>query len=163
MRTPLFAGGVALSLLAAACSSSATPSTKSAATSAPAASPSAQGAVVDLGQVGNLGMVLTDGNGRTLYLFAKDEKTESYCKTAPCTQAWPPYVTQGAPTAGSGLKASLLGTLKRDDGTTQVTYGGHPLYYFVKDTAKGQANGQKLKAFGAEWYVVGADGNKVEK
>jgi predicted lipoprotein with Yx(FWY)xxD motif len=132
-----------------------TPPTAPTAPTAPAKT-----AKVQLGQT-KYGKVLTDAKGRTLYLFEKDTKTESYC-TGACAKAWPPYVTQGRPEAGAGVKASLLGTLKRTDGTTQVTYGGHPLYYFIKDTAPGNANGQDVKAFGADWYVVGPDGKKVK-
>ena len=75
-----------------------------------------------------------------------------------------PLTVKGTPKAGSGLKASKLGTTKRSDGRTQVTYGGHPLYTFVVDAGKpGSVKGEGVKAFGAEWYVVGANGRKVEK
>ncbi len=67
----------------------------------------------------------------------------------------------GAPQAGSGVKQSLLSTIKRADGTKQITYNGHPLYYFAGDTSAGDANGEGSKAFGAEWYVVNASGKKV--
>jgi predicted lipoprotein with Yx(FWY)xxD motif len=116
--------------------------------------------MIGLASVGKLGNVLTGPDGRTLYLFEKDTSTSSTC-TGSCATAWPPMVTQGAPQAGSGLQAGLLGTFQRADGTMQVTYGGHPLYYFIKDTARGTAAGQDITAFGAGWYVLGADGKKV--
>ncbi|MFC7649994.1 hypothetical protein ACFQX6_63905 [Streptosporangium lutulentum] len=72
------------------------------------------------------------GGGRTLYLFEKDKDGKSAC-SGPCAQAWPPFVTSEKPKAENGVKENLLGTVKRDDGETQVTYNGHPLYYYIKD------------------------------
>jgi predicted lipoprotein with Yx(FWY)xxD motif len=109
-----------------------------------------------------LGRILVDGSGRTLYLFEKDKGTTSSCFGA-CASAWPPYPTTGTPHAGSGVSASLLGTTTRTDGKTEVTYHGHPLYYFQGDSKLGQTNGQNVDAFGAEWYVLSPAGNKVEK
>jgi predicted lipoprotein with Yx(FWY)xxD motif len=109
----------------------------------------------------NHGPILVDGKGRTLYLFAADKTTTSTC-TGACAAAWPPALAgSGKPTVGSGLTASMVGTTKRSDGTTQVTYAGHPLYYFSGDMAPGQANGQNLTAFGAKWYVVTPKGTPV--
>jgi predicted lipoprotein with Yx(FWY)xxD motif len=107
-----------------------------------------------------LGTSLVDSQGRTLYLFTHDSGSTSTC-TGACAIAWPPLVTNGAPTAVAGANASLLGTTKRADGTTQVTYNGHPLYRFVKDASPGQTNGQGVVAFGGSWLVVTAAGNKV--
>jgi predicted lipoprotein with Yx(FWY)xxD motif len=101
----------------------------------------------------SLGMILVDGNGRTLYLFAKDQPNQSACSGA-CVAAWPVDQSSGTPKAGSGVKAALLGTIRRGDGTTQVTYNHHPLYYYAGDSGAGQQNGQDLNAFGAKWYVV---------
>ena len=109
-----------------------------------------------------LGRILVDGRGHTLYLFAKDKRGKSSCNGA-CAAAWPPLITSGKPHAAAGAKASLLGTTKRKDGRLQVTYNHHPLYTFVKDTKKGQTNGQGVDAFGAEWYVVSPAGAKIEK
>jgi predicted lipoprotein with Yx(FWY)xxD motif len=109
-----------------------------------------------------LGRVLVDGRGRTLYLFAKDKRGKSAC-IGKCAGFWPPLITSGKPLATAGAKTSLLGTTKRADGRLQVTYNHHPLYTFVKDTRKGQTNGEELDAFGAEWYAVSAAGAKVEK
>jgi len=108
-----------------------------------------------------LGRVLVDGRGRTLYLFAKDKHGKSAC-TGQCAGFWPPLIAHGKPLASAGAKASLLGTTKRADGRLQVTYNHHPLYTFVKDTSKGQTNGEAVNAFGAAWYAVSAAGAKVE-
>ena len=107
-----------------------------------------------------LGPILVDGSGRTLYLFKKDNGTTSSCDGA-CATAWPPYTTTGTPKAGAGVTASLLGTTKRTDGTTEVTYHGHPLYYFARDSKPGDTNGQNVDAFGAEWYVLSPTGTEV--
>jgi predicted lipoprotein with Yx(FWY)xxD motif len=109
-----------------------------------------------------LGTVLADADGRTLYLFEKDKGTASSCYGA-CAGGWPPDTTNGAPRAGAGVSASLLGTTTRTDGKTEVTYHGHPLYYFAGDRKPGDSNGEGLKAFGAERYVLSAAGNKVEQ
>jgi predicted lipoprotein with Yx(FWY)xxD motif len=108
-----------------------------------------------------VGTILVDGEGKTLYLFEKDTSTKSMCDGA-CATNWPPVTTDGAPKAGDGATASMLGTTERDDGATQVTYGGHPLYYFSGDASPGDTSGQGVDAYGAEWYVLGANGNKVE-
>ena len=107
-----------------------------------------------------LGSILVDGKGRTLYLFQKDQPNQSACSGA-CVSAWPVDPSSGTPKAGSGVKASLLSTIKRTDGSTQVTYNNHPLYYYSGDTQAGQLNGQGLNAFGALWYVVGPNGARV--
>ena len=107
-----------------------------------------------------LGMVLVDGSGRTLYLFEKDQPDQSACSGA-CAAAWPVDNSSGTPKAGSGVKASLLGTITRSDNTTQVTYNHHPLYYYSGDSGPGQHNGQGLNAFGAAWFVVAPAGGKV--
>ena len=99
------------------------------------------------------GMILIDGGGRTLYLFAKDQPNQSACNGA-CVAAWPVDQSSGTPKAGSGVKASLLGMIRRSDGTAQVAYNGHPLYYYSGDSGAGQLNGQGVDAFGAKWYVV---------
>jgi predicted lipoprotein with Yx(FWY)xxD motif len=142
-------------LAVAACGGSA--STVS--TSAPA-TPVAM-ATVSVAMNAKLGQILVDGNGRTLYLFEADKSSSSTCYGA-CATYWPPLLTGGAPVAGTGVKASLLGTTKRTEGTTEVTYAGHPLYYVVTDHNPGDATGQAVNNFGAAWYVVGTDGNKIE-
>ena len=107
-----------------------------------------------------LGKVLVDSQGHTLYLFKKDTGTRSTC-TGACATAWPPLVATGKPTVGTGVNASLVGTTTRSDGTTQVTYNGHPLYRFIKDTAPGNTNGEGLTAFGGSWFAVSPAGNQV--
>jgi predicted lipoprotein with Yx(FWY)xxD motif len=110
---------------------------------------------------GELGEHLVGPNQHTIYLFEKDTGTTSTC-TGACASAWPPLLTTGAPMASGGAQAGLLGTTTRDDGTTQVTYGGHPMYYYSGDTAPGDTAGQEVDAYGAEWYVVAPSGEAVE-
>jgi predicted lipoprotein with Yx(FWY)xxD motif len=108
----------------------------------------------------NLGLVLVDGRGRTLYLFEKDKGGKSSCNAA-CAINWPPLLASANLRAKSGVKASLLGRTKRKDGHWQATYNRHPLYTFVQDTKKGEAYGEGVEAFGAEWYAVSPAGVKV--
>ena len=106
----------------------------------------------------SLGRIVVDGRSHTLYLFAKDKHGRSACSGA-CAQNWPPLLTKGAPKAGTSAKAALLGTTRRSDGTTQVTYNHHPLYTYSGDAGKaGSTNGEGLTAFGGRWYVVAAKG-----
>src|SRR4030095_10543868 len=108
----------------------------------------------------SLGMVLVDGSGRTLYLFEKDQPNQSVCAGA-CAAAWPVDQSSGTPKAGSGVTASMLGTITRSDNTAQVTYNKHPLYYFSGDSGAGQQHGQGVDAFGAAWFAVGPAGGAV--
>ena len=103
---------------------------------------------------------LTDSSGRSLYLWVPDTTTMSMCSGA-CATYWPPLTTNGAPTAGTGVTASDLGTISRSDGTNQVTYAGHPLYYFAGDKAAGQTNGEGSNGFGAPWYLVAPSGEQI--
>jgi predicted lipoprotein with Yx(FWY)xxD motif len=108
----------------------------------------------------SLGRIVVDGRSRTLYLFENDRSGKSTCSGA-CAQNWPPLLTKGKPKAGPGAKAALLGTTRRADGTTQVTYNRHPLYTYVADNGKrGSTKGEGLDAFGAKWYVVAAKGTE---
>ena len=107
-----------------------------------------------------LGKILVDASGKTLYLFEKDTSATSTCYGS-CATYWPPVLTSGAPQAGAGADSMLLGTTARTDGSTEVTYGGHPLYYVVTDHNPGDATGQNVTNFGAAWYAVGPDGKKV--
>jgi predicted lipoprotein with Yx(FWY)xxD motif len=109
-----------------------------------------------------LGTFLVGPGRKTLYLFEADMSARSACSGA-CAQNWPPLTTSGPPIAGSGVRQSLLSTSRRGDGTTQVVYNGHPLYYFVGDTKPGDTSGEGLAAFGAGWDVVGPAGTKIEK
>jgi len=128
--------------------------------SSPVASPRPSGTTIDVAST-RLGKVLVGPNGRTIYLFLADSATKSACNSAGCVQAWPPVLTKGAPLAGAGVNASLLGTIKRADGTTEVTYAGHPLYYFISDRKPGDVTGQGIDAFGAPWYVVAPSGMQI--
>jgi predicted lipoprotein with Yx(FWY)xxD motif len=146
-----------MALAVAACGGSGGGNAATAAT--PPKTTHATSATVSLANTG-LGSLLVDSTGRTLYLFEADSGTNSACSGA-CAAAWPPLLAHGKPTVGSGLNASLIGTAKRSNGTEQVTYNGHPLYLFVKDTAAGQTTGQGLTAFGAPWYVLSAAGDAI--
>jgi predicted lipoprotein with Yx(FWY)xxD motif len=108
-----------------------------------------------------LGQVVVDGSGRTVYVFQADTSTQSTCYSA-CAQAWPPVITAGHPQTGSGASGALLGTTARKDGTTEVTYGGHPLYYFIADKKPGDMRGQGINQFGAKWYVLAPSGKKID-
>ena len=111
--------------------------------------------------VGGVGKVLVDAQGRTLYLFEADKGTMSACAGG-CTSVWPPLTTTGKVTAGTGLAAAKLGTAKRSDGSTEVTYNGHPLYTYAGDSGPGQTAGQGIDEFGAEWYALSPSGNKID-
>jgi predicted lipoprotein with Yx(FWY)xxD motif len=106
------------------------------------------------------GTILVDGKGRTLYLFRKDTKDKSHCSDA-CAADWPPLLTTGRAKVSGVVRKSLLGTTKRSDGKTQVTYGGHPLYLYVGDVKAGDVNGQGVFAFGARWYAVTPSGRRL--
>jgi predicted lipoprotein with Yx(FWY)xxD motif len=108
-----------------------------------------------------VGKILVDGSGRTLYLFAADSGTTSNCYDS-CAQVWPVLATSGKPVAGPGVNASLLSTTQRKDGSVEVVYNGHPLYYFSGDKQPGDITGQDLNSFGAPWYVLSPDGAKVD-
>jgi predicted lipoprotein with Yx(FWY)xxD motif len=114
------------------------------------------GAVVNVGQNSTLGSFLVDSKGMTLYLFTTDTPNTSNCYGG-CAKYWPPQLTTGAPTAGSGVTASLLGTTARTDGTTQVTYNGWPLYYYLSDKAAGDTTGENVQG---SWFVITPAGEK---
>jgi predicted lipoprotein with Yx(FWY)xxD motif len=106
-----------------------------------------------------LGQILTDAQGMTLYATKNDSSGQPTC-TGNCAQLWPPFATNGQPEAGAGVDLGLLGTVTRDDGSTQVTYNGMPLYLYSGDKAPGDTNGQGI---GGVWYVVSADGTMVQQ
>jgi predicted lipoprotein with Yx(FWY)xxD motif len=116
-------------------------------------------AAADVGQ-SSLGKIIVDSQGHTLYLFAKDKGNMSTCYGA-CATYWPPALTSGSPAAGAGANASLLGVTKRTDGSTQLTYAGHPLYRYIADTQPGQIAGQGANTFGALWWAVAPSGAKI--
>jgi predicted lipoprotein with Yx(FWY)xxD motif len=153
------AAPAAVALAVAGCGGSGSTNTSTSAT-APQTS-SGKAATVGLASEGSLGQTLVDSTGRTLYLFQKDSRDKSACAGA-CAASWPPLRDSGKPVAGTGLNASLLGTIKRSDGKAQVTYNGHPLYLFSGDQAAGDTNGQGVNAFGASWFVLSASGSLVQ-
>jgi predicted lipoprotein with Yx(FWY)xxD motif len=103
----------------------------------------------------SVGRVLADSKGMSLYLFGPDDQGESTCYDA-CADNWPPLVSNGEPTVGTGLDSSLLGSITRTDGSSQLTYAGWPLYYFARDAEPGDINGQGVNDV---WYLVSADGS----
>jgi predicted lipoprotein with Yx(FWY)xxD motif len=146
---------------AAACASSASSSSSSAASGASAspAGASASATVIET-HTGSSGTFLVNGSGRTVYMFAKDPSNQSACSGA-CASAWPPVTTTGTATASGDAKASELGTITRSDGTKQVTYDAHALYYFAGDSSAGQTNGQGVDGFGAKWWLVAPSGSII--
>jgi predicted lipoprotein with Yx(FWY)xxD motif len=173
IRRLVICGGALTALLVTACGSAtnaattptatavpstaptATPTPTPTATPAPTAAPTptpAPGAAVMLRSVGGLGQILVGPNGRTLYLFMGDTGMTSRC-TGSCAQNWPPLTTAGVPRAVGGVSQHLLGTTRRADGTTQVTYNGHPLYYFIADTGPGHGRRRGNQRF---WRPLGS-------
>jgi predicted lipoprotein with Yx(FWY)xxD motif len=110
----------------------------------------------------NLGAILVNARGHTLYLFAKDRNAKSSCAGS-CARFWPPLLSRGNPTAGPGVKRALLGTTRRSNGSLQVTYNGHPLYTYALDKRAGQTKGEGNSLFGAKWWAVSANGRAVVK
>jgi predicted lipoprotein with Yx(FWY)xxD motif len=108
----------------------------------------------------NLGQILVNSQGRTLYLFQKDSGTTSAC-TGACATFWPPLPAKGKPTVGSGASASLLATTTRPDGATQITYNGHPLYLYSGDQKPGDTKGEGLTAFGGSWFALTPAGTQI--
>jgi predicted lipoprotein with Yx(FWY)xxD motif len=167
------AAGIALAASACSSSLSSNGSTQAPAASSATAQPSSPTAAasasssmaamtIDLQSVSGIpGKFLVDGQGRTMYLFEADKSSASTC-SGPCAATWPAVTASAMPMAGGGVSQSLLGTTKRADGTEQVTYNGHPLYYFAADTGAGTAKGQGSKEFGAGWYVLNAKGSKID-
>jgi predicted lipoprotein with Yx(FWY)xxD motif len=148
-------------------SSSATASATTASTPAAAATTAASGATAGIATVSvaksSLGSILVAGpKQRTVYLFAADKGPMSMCSGA-CAEVWPPVITTASPKAAGGANTADLGTITRSDGTKQVTYKGHPLYYYVGDgTSGGETSGQAISSFGAPWYVLTPSGSEVK-
>jgi predicted lipoprotein with Yx(FWY)xxD motif len=150
-------------LVAAACGTSGGSggSTGSAgATGSSAAAGGGSSSVVVETHTGPLGTYLTDGSGRTLYMFASDTSTKSTC-SGPCLTYWPALTVSGAPTTASGASAGKVGTITGTGGTKQVTYDGHPLYYYSGDSAAGDTNGQGSTNFGARWWLLTPSGQPL--
>jgi predicted lipoprotein with Yx(FWY)xxD motif len=127
---------------------------------APPKADNGQSATVGVANDRNLGKILDETAGRTLYLFAKDSDSKSACAAA-CAGVWPPLRASGKPTVGTGASALNLGTTPRSDGKPQVTYNGHPLYTYTGDQNPGDTNGQGLTDFGAGWFALSPAGVQV--
>ena len=158
-------GAVAVAVLAAACASGSSSGTGAAApassgAAAPGSGAGASGAMVIKTASASGGTFLTDGSGRAVYTWTKDTGGKSACSGA-CAAAWPPVTTSGSPTASGSAQSSDLGTITRSDGTKQVTYDGHPLYYYAGDSGPGTASGQGSDNFGAKWWLVAPSGRDV--
>lgn len=104
------------------------------------------------------GNYLVNADGMALYLFEADVQGEKSTCYDGCATAWPPLLSESAPTVSGKANADFLGTIERKDGTMQVTYNGWPLYTFIKDKAPGDTNGQDVHGFGGEWYLVSPQG-----
>ena len=166
----VIAAGIALAATACSSSLSSNGSTAAPAVSSATAQPSSPAAAssstaattIDLQSASGIdGKFLADGQGRALYLFEADKSATSTC-TGACAATWPPVTASAMPMAGGGVSQSMLGTTKRADGTGQLTYNGHPLYYFAADTGAGMVKGQGSKEFGAGWYVLNVKGSKID-
>ncbi len=116
---------------------------------------------LNVSQSADMGAYVVDSDGRAVYLFTKDDNGQSACTDA-CAQAWPPVLAQSATVNGQGLDQAQIGTIVRPDGQTQVTYNGHPLYYFAKDANPGATTGEDVHAFDGEWYLITPSGDKLE-
>jgi predicted lipoprotein with Yx(FWY)xxD motif len=169
-RTPVpvpvrLGAALGVALLAAACSSSTSSSSTPAATAtsagAAAASSSSTGsATVISTKSSSGGAFLTNGSGRAVYMWVKDAKDQSMC-TGSCASTWPPVTTTGSATASGSAVSADLGTITRSGGVKQVTYDGHPLYYYVGDTGAGTVNGQGSTGYGAYWWILAPSGSPI--
>lgn len=168
IRAGAIAAVLGVSVLVAACggssssggSSASTPASSGASTSKATATATSAKGVSIVTASGKHGTYLAGAGGRALYLWEGDKGGMSNCSGA-CAQVWPPLTTKSKPIAGSGVTASKLGTVKRSDGTLQVTYSGHPLYYFAEDSGPGTTLGQASDGFGADWWIVAPSGAAI--
>jgi len=138
------------------------PATEAPAETATGAVPVTGAATVKVSESADFGSILVDGEGMSLYVFTDDTQDSgtSACTDTECTTEWPPLTTDGDPVAGEGVDGTLLGTITRDDGTTQVTYNGRPLYHFSGDTAPGDTNGQGMEG---KWFLVSPEGEAIQQ
>ncbi len=137
-----------------AATTTATPTTAAAAATTAAGSAAPAAASLSLATDPQLGPIVVDAQGFTLYLFTKDTSTTSVC-TGGCAKAWPPADVTGPPTVGAGLDQTKVGAAAQADGTMQLTYGGHLLYRYAEDVTAGQTNGQGEAKL---WFAVNAAG-----
>lgn len=158
-RTVKLAGAAgALALVATACSSGGHSGGSSPV--AGTATAGGQATTTVMTHSGPMGTFLTDAAGKSLYMFASDTATKSTCSGA-CLSYWPPLTASGAVRASGSVTTSKLKTITRSDGTKQVTYAGHPLYYYRGDTAPGDTNGQGSSNFGAKWWLLTPSGAPI--
>lgn len=154
-----------VALLVAACSTGSS-GTAAAGSSSPAGASSSSAAAGGSGSTvittvsSSAGTFLANSSGHAVYLWTKDSDGMSACSGA-CAGAWPPVTTTGTVTASGEAKSSDLSTITRSDGTKQVTYDGHPLYFFSGDSGPGMASGQGNDGFGAKWWLVSPSGSDV--
>lgn len=160
--------------LLAGCGSSSSSSTSSTSAATASSTPTQSAATTATGAAATsgiavqtkpskLGTILAAGPKKlTVYLFEADNGSSSACSGA-CTHVWPPVTTSAAPSAAGAAVSADLGTITRADGTKQVTYKGHPLYFFKQDGDAGDAYGEGSKSFGAGWYVLKPNGAKIDK
>ncbi len=155
--------GVGVALVVAACGgSSGSQSSNNASSSTPSSTNAAATSVMVKTANSSGGKFLVGPSGKALYLFDADKNGMSACSSA-CAKLWPPLTTTGKPGASGGAMSADLGTIRRSDGTKQVTYNGHPLYYYAGDTSPGQTAGQGLNDFGAQWWLVTPSGSAITK
>ncbi len=164
------AGGAAallgLAMLVAACGSSSSSSSATASSAAASVAPSSSSSSASAGGVaistakGSDGTYLIGASGRALYLWVADAHGKSSCG-GQCAKVWPPVIATTTPAVSGGVNASDLGTITRSDGSKQVTYMGHPLYYFIADTGPGKLKGQGSNSFGAKWWLVAPSGAAI--
>jgi predicted lipoprotein with Yx(FWY)xxD motif len=159
-RITFLAGAAAVALCALAIVGCGGGGNGASAASAPATTASGQPATIGTANEGELGTILVDSQGRTLYLFQSDSGSTSACFGA-CAGTWPPLRATGKPTVSGAANASLVATTTRSDGEPQVTYNGHPLYLYAGDENAGDTRGQGLTDFGAGWYVLTPAGEQV--
>jgi predicted lipoprotein with Yx(FWY)xxD motif len=162
-RSLLATSGLAgVALATAACGGGGAYGAGNAPPSTGAAAPAATATTLELAN-SKLGEILADSQGRSLYLFEADTSPTSTCISAGCVAEWPPFTVSGTPQVGAGLAANQLGRTTRANGQQQVTYAGHPLYFFAGDSQPGTTAGQGLNDNGGLWYVVQKDGAPLDK
>jgi predicted lipoprotein with Yx(FWY)xxD motif len=163
----LLAGSLVLgaAAAAAACSSSSSSGTAAGSSASAPASAATAAVTISTKSLPGVGTALVNAQGKTLYLLTSDKGGKITCTEASgCLKAWPETALAAGMTsakAGSGVQASLLGTVKDASGNLEVTYNHWPLYTFAGDSGPGQVKGQALTAFGGTWYVLDSSGNPV--
>ncbi len=148
-------GGSAVAAAPRAASTSSPEPTPAASPSAVRASAASRGRTIKAVS-SQFGRILADGRGQAVYVFDRETTSKAECYGA-CAKAWPPVLTKGRPEAGKGARDRLLGTIRRRDGSRQVTVRGKPIYYYVRDSP-GRVLCHKVNEFGGLWLVVRPDG-----